>query len=78
MSHQRAIRFPDEVDRAIQAKALDLDRPYSWVVVNCVRTALVQGFGPVRGQGAVDQANSLTRASSSAKAGVRPIPKGRP
>lgn len=40
---QRSIRFPDDLEAAVEAEATTLDRSFSWVVLNAVRAELGRG-----------------------------------
>lgn len=37
---QRSFKLPDELDDKLKAKAEELDRPVSWVIVRAVEQAL--------------------------------------
>lgn len=44
---QRSIRFPTGIDELIQQQAVQLDRPYSWIVVQACKWALDDHDAPL-------------------------------
>jgi len=40
---QRSIRFPEDLAAAVEREAAELDRSFSWVVLNAVRAELSRG-----------------------------------
>jgi predicted transcriptional regulator len=45
-TRHRTFRIPAELDEKLEERAQKLDRSASWVILECLRNGLEDGYGP--------------------------------